>query len=63
MILRLIGPNDEFEVNWIHAQPPAVFTRGPRVWVRAANSITSNQMYFEQQGWAPLDHREVTKVR
>lgn len=50
MILRLIGPNDEFTVDyWMEEEAPSVVYNDKRVWVRSANSTSDNPMYFEQR--------------
>lgn len=64
MKLRLIGPKDEFETEWDENFPqPAVIVHGNRVWVRAANSFSTNQMYFEQQGWYIADKHDLQQVK
>lgn len=67
MILRLIGPNDEFTVNyWMENEAPAVIynTELDRVWVKGANSIPHDGIhnYFEQQTARYIPESFMTKV-
>lgn len=68
MKLRLIGPEDEFEVDWWFTDnSPAVIVvqsaEVDRVWVKSANSIADNHMYFEQLGIGLLSPAQLTKVK
>lgn len=58
MILRLIGPEDEFTVDyWMENEAPSVVYNDKRVWVLAANSTPGEGVYryYEQSRgrWIP----------
>lgn len=68
MILKLIGPEDEFEVDyWMEDTAPAVIynTEIDRVWVKGANSIPNDGIhrYFEQHSarYVPQSFMKKTK--
>lgn len=66
MILRLIGPNDYFTVNyWMEENPPAVIynTEMDRVWVKTSYTYGSNEhRYYEQSGARYIPESFMTKV-
>lgn len=67
MLLRLIGPTDEYTVDyWMEEKAPAVVynTELDRVWVKGANSIPGDGIhrYFEQQTARYIPISFMTKV-
>lgn len=66
MILRLIGPNDYFTVNyWMEDSAPAVVynTEMDRVWVKTSYTYgNSEHRYYEQGGARYIPESFMTKV-
>lgn len=66
MILKLIGPEDEFEVDyWMENEPPSVVYNSEidRVWVRGANSAIDDHRYYEQARGRYIPHSFMKKTK